>query len=106
MGWATWCTSGRCCQDVCNNAEIRSVAAAMVESGLLAAGWNHIHLDDCWALDSRDAQGRLQWDPTRFPEGLPPLIEWLHAQGFTFGIYTSLGPTTCNQSGEIGRLLL
>ncbi len=48
----------------------------------------------------RDAQGNIQWDPDRFPSGLPTLINWLHARGLKFGLYTSAGDTTCSQGGR------
>ena len=57
----------------------------------------HIALDDCWAWTSRDASGNLQPDPSRFPSGIPSLVDWLHDRNFTFGIYTSLGYETLVQ---------
>lgn len=70
-------------------------ADAMVEKGLLAAGYNNINLDDCWPLQERTAEGELQWDPKLFPHGMPWLGDYLHTHGFNFGIYTNAGNMTC-----------
>jgi hypothetical protein len=48
---------------------------------------------DCWAWTSRDAQGNLQPDPTRFPNGMPALQQKLSALGFTLGLCVTLRPT-------------
>ena len=48
-------------------------ADALVSNGFLEAGYNAIHMDDCWErkLPPRDIKtGRLVGDPTRFPSGL------------------------------------
>ena len=44
--------------------------ALQVQDGWLAAGYRYIIVDDCWPSMSRDAQGRLQPDPARFPSGM------------------------------------
>ena len=74
---------------------ILSVASAMATNGLLSVGYDHIMLDDCWAWTARDAGGALQADPSRFPRGMAWLASTLRAQGFSMGLYTSVGPTTC-----------
>ena len=90
LGWNTWKTCGEatCGHDICNEAEVRSVAQALQDNGMQALGWNYVNLDDCWALQRDPTKETLQWDPTRFPSGLPALIDWLHAKGFKFGLYT------------------
>ena len=52
-GWNTWCTYGDCAQpfephpdpnhDICNAAEIISVAEAMKANGMSAIGWEYIN---------------------------------------------------------------
>ena len=49
----------------------------------------------------RTADGRLTWDPRRFPSGLPALIQWLHAKSFLFGLYTAAGNLTCSNGGRV-----
>ena len=43
----TWCTEVSCGVDWCSSSEIASVAGEIKSSGMLAAGYNHILLDDC-----------------------------------------------------------
>src|SRR5258705_9806848 len=42
----------------------------------------------------RDADGRLQADPKRFPSGIKTLADYVHARGFKLGIYASAGAAT------------
>jgi alpha-galactosidase len=43
----------------------------------------------------RDAHGNLQVDPARFPQGMKPIAEAVHALGLKFGIYEDSGYLTC-----------
>ena len=49
------------------------------------AGYDHILLDDCWGVRNNDT-GKIEGDPTRFPEGMPAFIEKVHGLGFKFGL--------------------
>jgi alpha-galactosidase len=91
MGWNSWNRFG------CNIDEglIRSTADAMVSTGLRDAGYKYVNIDDCWMAGSRDSQGRLQADPTRFPGGIRALADYVHARGLKLGIYESAGTATC-----------
>mgnify|MGYP002823656286 CR=1 FL=1 len=42
----------------------------------------------------------LLYDAGRFPRGLQPVIEHVHSLGLRFGLYTSVGDTTCNNHGH------
>lgn len=70
-------------------------ADAMAANGLLAAGYNRLNLDDEWSLMARAANGSMQWDPAKFPSGLPWLTASLRAKGFVPGIYTDAGTLSC-----------
>ena len=102
LGWNSWKTCGEptCGHDICNEAEVKSVATAMQENGMQSLGWNYVNLDDCWALQRDPDNQTLQWDPERFPSGLPALIDWLHEKDFKFGLYTSAGNETCSSGGR------
>ncbi|KAF2733446.1 hypothetical protein EJ04DRAFT_535465 [Polyplosphaeria fusca] len=91
MGFNNWA------RFMCNLNETLFVetADAMLEKGLLAAGYNHINLDDCWPLKERNNASELQWDPKLFPHGLKWLGDYFHERGFSFGIYTNAGNMTC-----------
>ena len=91
MGWNTWNTFGKSINDQL----IRETADKMVSEGLLEAGYEYLVVDDCWSLHQRDAEGRLQPDPEKFPYGMKDLIDYVHSKGLKFGMYTSCGPLTC-----------
>lgn len=67
----------------------------MVDSGLLAAGYNYINLDDCWSTFDRAPNGSMVWNAEKFPNGLPWLTSYLKKLGFTPGIYTDAGTKSC-----------
>jgi len=91
MGWNSWNHFG------CNIDEniIKEMADAMVSSGMKDAGYAYINIDDCWMDTVRDAQGRLQADPKRFPHGIKWLADYVHSKGLKLGIYSSAGTKTC-----------
>jgi alpha-galactosidase len=70
-------------------------ADAMVDKGLLAAGYDRINLDDCWLQHERADNGSLQWNTTLFPKGLIWLGEYVKSKGFFYGIYEDAGNATC-----------
>jgi len=91
MGWNDW-NSFFC--DV-NESLIRQTADAMVSSGMAAAGYKYVNIDDCWSTRSRNAGGDLVADPQKFPSGMKALADYVHARGLKLGIYSSAGTTTC-----------
>ena len=91
MGWSSWNAFG-CAID---ERLIREMADAMVASGMTAAGYEYVNVDDCWMAPQRDADGRLQADPVRFPSGMAALADYVHAKGLKLGIYSSAGTKTC-----------
>lgn len=54
-----------------------TMADHMVSDGYLAAGYDVVSLDDCWMSRERDANGRLQPDPHRFPSGIKALSDYV-----------------------------
>ena len=90
MGWNSWNRFG-CDID---EAKIRAVADAMQSSGMQAAGYQYLVIDDCWQV-GRDADGAIQADPVRFPSGMKALGDYIHNKGFKFGIYSDTGIATC-----------
>lgn len=71
------------------------MADRIVADGYLAAGYEYIIVDDCWLAPTRDANGRLQPDPVRFPSGIRGLADYVHSKGLKFGIYEDYGTLTC-----------
>lgn len=99
MGWNSWNKFG------CNVSEqlIRQQADAMVASGMKAAGYSYIVIDDCWQK-SRDVDGHIQPDPERFPSGMKALADYVHARGLKFGLYSDAGVLTCGgRPGSAGH---
>ncbi|MGJ0119179.1 glycoside hydrolase family 27 protein [Williamsia sp. MIQD14] len=93
MGWNSWNTFG-CDID---ETTIRAQADALISSGLAAAGYRYVVVDDCWYTPTRDAGGRLTASSTRFPSGMAALGAYLHARGLAFGIYAGASDRTCAQ---------
>jgi alpha-galactosidase len=89
----------------CNVSEemIRSMADAMVKSGMKDAGYEYVNIDDCWQV-SRDAQGNIVADPQRFPHGMKALGDYIHSLGLKFGVYSDAGSKTCaGRPGGLGH---
>jgi len=79
-------------------------ASLLVSTGLAAAGYGGVYLDDGWMASARTASGALTWDTTKFPDGIPALASQVHALGLKFGIYAAIGTRTCkNLPGSYGH---
>jgi hypothetical protein len=93
---------------------IKEVALALNATGLQKLGWNTLQIDEGWEACAeytatahfdadttcktkapRDAQGAIVANSTKFPGGIKPLADWLHARGFKIGIYTSASTSAC-----------
>jgi alpha-galactosidase len=90
MGWNSW---NRFHCDVSSQL-IRETADAMVATGMQAAGYEYVVIDDCWQV-GRDGSGRIVADSARFPEGMKALSDYVHSKGLKFGLYTDAGRRTC-----------
>ncbi|MBR6569208.1 MAG: glycoside hydrolase family 27 protein [Clostridia bacterium] len=91
LGWNTWNTFGA----NINEQLIIESADAMVDSGLLAAGYEYLVVDDIWHLKERGADGRLVPDPQKFPHGMKYVADYVHSKGLKFGMYSCAGYHTC-----------
>jgi alpha-galactosidase len=97
MGWSNWSYIG----DDPTTAKIEAQAAAMNSSGLLAAGYQYVNVDDFYYLcDSNgpevDSNGLWEVDPSKFPDqgstpGMEALGNYIHGQGEKFGMYVTPG---------------
>lgn len=87
-------------------------ARALVSTGLAAAGYRTVVVDDCW-MGAREADGKLygiaHWGSYKHPSGQPGFdrelggyVSELHAMGLKAGVYNTAGTTTCQRvaSGE------
>lgn len=90
MGWSSW-----------NNFRvniseqlIKKQTDAMISSGLKDAGYEYINIDDGY-FGGRDSKGYILHHPTRFPNGMKKLADYIHAKGLKAGIYSDAGINTC-----------
>ncbi|UFH36893.1 glycoside hydrolase family 27 protein [Flavobacterium acetivorans] len=90
MGWMTW----NYFADNINEKDIREMADAMVSSGMLAAGYDHMFIDDGWQ-GGRDNKNNMIPDPVKFPSGIKALADYVHSKGLKIGIYSDAAPLTC-----------
>ncbi|XP_028315380.1 alpha-galactosidase A [Gouania willdenowi] len=109
MGWLHWerfMCNVDCAGDPDNCISERlymQMADVMVKEGWKDAGYQYVCIDDCWPAPQRDAQGRLQADPKRFPGGMKKLSDYVHSKGLKFGIYADVGKSTCaGYPGSLG----
>jgi len=91
LGWNTWNTFAA----NINEALIMESADAMINEGLLDAGYEYIVIDDIWALKEIDENGRLVPDPAKFPHGMKYVSDYVHSKGLKFGMYSCAGYQTC-----------
>lgn len=84
-----------------SDAKIRNLTDSIVSTGLLAAGYDILWLDDGWPNCSvyeglprtshcrvpapRGANGSIIPDPVKFPEGLAATVAYVHSRGLRFG---------------------
>jgi alpha-galactosidase len=98
MGWSTWNFIGR---DP-TAANVEAQARALKSSGLLAAGYNYVNIDDfyyeCPGKQGPNVDSNGLWvvDPSKFPavDGVPGLevvANYVHSLGEKIGFYVTPG---------------
>lgn len=94
MGWSSWNFFG----SNINESLILATIDFFNSSGLQAAGYQFINIDDGWQKhpgNRSDNPGPLEADPVKFPRGISYLADYAHAKGLKLGIYSGPGETTC-----------
>ncbi|CAN7938385.1 unnamed protein product [Ixodes hexagonus] len=83
MGWLAW-ERFQCNVDCARDPEnciserlFKEMAEILVSEGYRDAGYVYVNIDDCWSTFDRDANGRLQADPVRFPSGIKHLADFV-----------------------------
>ena len=97
MGWNSWNSGIPLTEQT-----VKQTIDAMVSSGLRDAGYRYVNLDAGWAAATRDQNGKLQSDPTRFPHGITALADYAHDRNMYLGIYHSPFNEGCGQDPRIG----
>ena len=90
MGWSSWNTFG---VDISEDI-ILATARAMATNGLKAAGYSYVNIDDGFFWGHGE-DGILRFHPERFPNGMKPVVDGIHALGLKAGIYSDAGADTC-----------
>ncbi len=90
MGWNSWNKFG--CN--VNESMIKGMADAMVSSGMKAAGYQYVNIDDCWQV-SRAGDGTIQASTGFTGQSLKTLADYVHGLGLKLGAYSDRGTNTC-----------
>jgi len=86
--------------------------AALTTMHFVCCADEYINSDDCWMVSCRnpalinktchkaagccdDFMGPQLPDPVKFPQGIPPVVDYIHSKGLKAGLYTSASPWTC-----------
>lgn len=98
LGWSSWSFI----RHDPTAAKIEAQADAMKSSGLAAAGFQYVNLDDfyyiCPGSQGPDVDGYGRWitDPAKFPpsgttDGIQVVADYVHRAGLKFGLYVTPG---------------
>lgn len=102
MGWNSW---NAFYSDI-DEEKLMASVDVIRKSGLQAAGYRYINIDDGWWLRRRQPDGRMVIRADKFPSAKPkrdgvtsfrPLTDRLHGMGFKAGIYSDIGRNSCGQ---------
>jgi alpha-galactosidase len=67
-------------------------------------GYKYLVIDDGWQLQELGPKGELVPNPTTFPHGIIPVVQYVRQRGFELGIYTSPNLLSCaNLAGSLGH---
>ena len=92
MGWASW---NKYRVNI-SEAMFKKQLQALVDLGLRDLGYVYFNIDDGFQC-GRGADGFVNADENKFPNGMKAFADYVHSLGFKAGIYTDAGVTTCAQ---------
>jgi hypothetical protein len=99
MGWASWNSfAAKIDYNV-----IKAQVDAFVASGLPAAGYKYINIDEGWWQGTRDSAGNITVDESEWPGGMKAIADYIHGKGLKAGIYTDAGKDGCGYYYPTGR---
>jgi hypothetical protein len=99
MGWASWNSFAA----KINYSVIKGQADAMVSSGLQAAGYQYVNIDEGWWQGTRDGSGNITIDTSEWPGGMQAIADYIHGLGLKAGIYSDAGKDGCGYYYPTGR---
>lgn len=91
MGWASWNSFA----SSIDSTVIEQQTDALVSSGMAAAGYQYVNLDDGWWQGDRNADGSIAVDADLWPSGMKAVADYIHSKGLRAGIYTDAGKQGC-----------
>ena len=77
MGWASWNTFAA----KINASVIKGQADALASSGMKAAGYQYVNIDEGWWQGTRDASGGITVSSTDRPGGMQAVAAYIHSKG-------------------------
>jgi alpha-galactosidase len=92
MGWNSWNWFGK---SEINEQNMRECIDAIVNQGLLEAGYEYFVVDGGWRDNKLGANGELLAHPEKFPSGMKALADYAHSKGLKFGLHTVPGTHDC-----------
>lgn len=94
MGWSSWNTFA----EHISEEIIVGVAKSMSTNGLKEVGYVYVNIDDGF-FNGHGPDGRLRFNPIRFPNGMKGTVDGIHALGMKAGTYSDAGENTCASFG-------
>ncbi|WUH89265.1 carbohydrate-binding protein [Streptomyces sp. NBC_00433] len=103
MGWSSWSMQSSQYPGLNPNGSYSYLTEANVlkqtdalASKLKQYGYTYVNIDAGWWMDNSwtpgyDQYGRQRPDPVRFPHGMKPVADHIHAKGLKAGIYLPVG---------------
>lgn len=103
MGWNSWYALGEeNGWERTNEATIMETADALVSTGLAAAGYTTLVVDDSWTSNVRREGAGLEAHELKFAHGMAHTARYIRDRGLQLGLYTTSGNFTC--AGERGNV--
>ena len=86
MGWSSW----NCFNVKVYEFQTKEIAEALISIGMRELGYEYVIIDGGWESGPffpRDGNGELIADPSKFPNGVKSVGDYLHNRGLKLGIY-------------------
>jgi alpha-galactosidase len=104
MGWNSWFTVGDSIGP--SQTLIEEVADSFISNGLINAGYRYVVIDCSWisasGRGSRDTNGNLIPDATRWPSGMKAVADYVHSKGLLMGGYSDIGASGYGNPAQLG----
>lgn len=99
MGWASWNSFAA----KINASVIEAQTDALASSGMEAAGYQYVNIDEGWWQGTRDSSGNITVNSADWPGGMQAVAAYIHSKGLKAGIYTDAGKNGCGYYYPTGR---